>query len=190
MKNILFVNACFRPQSRTLILARRVLERLEGQVEEVCLQHESIPPLNAETLVRREALIQDGNFSHPMFRYARQYAQADMIVIATPCWDMSFPAALKAYLEAVMVLGLTFGYTPQGMPMGLCKAKELIYVTTAGGPIMGNDLGFQYVKSLTQLYHSIPSVRCFAADNLDIVGADVEAIMAKALKEIDNGICP
>lgn len=188
MKNILFVNACFRPDSRTLVLAERVLEKLDGQVEEVNLEREGILPLHAKTLEEREALVQAGDYTHPVFRYAKQYAQADVIVVAAPCWDLSFPAVLKVYLENVMVLGITFQYTPQGIPEGLCKAKEVIYVTTAGGPLMGNDQGFQYVKALAQIYHGIPTVRCFAAENLDIVGADVEKILGKTLEEIDKSI--
>ena len=188
MKNILFVNACFRPGSRTLILAKRVLEKLDGQVDEVDLGKESIKPIAAETLSKREDLVRTGDFTHPILHYARQYAQADVIVVAAPCWDLSFPAILRAYFENVMVLGVTFQYTPQGIPVGLCKAKELIYVTTAGGPFAGNDLGFQYVKALAQAYHSIPVVRCFPAENLDIVGADVEEILEKALEEIDKSI--
>ncbi len=186
MEKVLFVNSCLRPGSRTLDLARRVLERLGGQVEEVDLGRTPVPPLTARTLAERDALLQAGELSHPSLRLARQYAQADVIVIAAPCWDMSFPAALKAYLEAVMALGITFTYTPEGYPAGLCRARELIYVTTVGGPLAAGDLGFQYVKALAQSYHGISQVLCFAAENLDIVGADTRAILDRALAEIDR----
>ena len=42
-----------------------------------------------------------------MFDYANAMAQADMIVIAAPYWDMSFPASLKIFLEAASVVGIT-----------------------------------------------------------------------------------
>lgn len=184
MENILFVNACFRPGSRTLRLAKLVLQRFAGQMEEVDLGKEIIEPLNAETLAMREALVKAGDYAHPMFRYARKYAQADVIVLAAPCWDLSFPAVLKNYMEAVMVPEITFRYSPQGIPEGLCKAKELIYVTTVGGPLAGNDHGFQYIKALAQVYHGISDVRCFAAENLDIAGEDVEKIMKKTMEEM------
>ena len=38
MTDILLVNACVRPESRTLRLARRLLDHLGGQVTEVNLQ--------------------------------------------------------------------------------------------------------------------------------------------------------
>ena len=37
MKKILFVNACVRPESRTMILARHLLAKLEGEIEELDL---------------------------------------------------------------------------------------------------------------------------------------------------------
>ena len=186
MEKILFVNACIRPGSRTLTLARRVLERLGGEAEEVDLARRPAQPLTAGALAERDALIGAGDFTHPMFQPARQYAAADVIVVAAPCWDMSFPAVLKAYLESVMVLGVTFSYSPEGMPMGLCRARELIYITTAGGPLAAGDLGYQYVKALARTYHGIPRTLCFGAENLDVQGADVEAILDGALAEIDG----
>ena len=35
---ILFINACVRRQSRTLILARRLLDTLDGEIKEVQLE--------------------------------------------------------------------------------------------------------------------------------------------------------
>ncbi len=188
MNKVLFVNGCLRPGSRTLTLARRVLDRLGGEIEEADLAREDIRPLNAGTLALRDDLVRAGDYSHPMFRYARQYAGADEIVVAAPCWDLSFPAALKIYYEAVMVLGLTFRYDEHGVPAGMCRAKRLLYVTTCGGPFAYNDLGWQYVRALAQTYHGIPDVRCFAAESLDVAGADTDAAMARAMAEIDRAL--
>ena len=48
MKKILFVNACVRPESRTMILARHLLSKLEGNVEELDLGAEDIKNLDLE----------------------------------------------------------------------------------------------------------------------------------------------
>ena len=50
MKKILFVNACVRPQSRTNVLAKYLLDKLDGQTEELDLGKEDIEPLNLERL--------------------------------------------------------------------------------------------------------------------------------------------
>lgn len=184
MGKILFVNACVRPDSRTLVLAKHVLGQMEGEIEEVRLEQEPLAPLDRNRLQERERYAASKDFSAPMFRYARQFVEADEIVIAAPYWDLLFPAVVRTYLESVTVCGLSFKYSPQGVPIGLCKAGRLIYVTTAGGPIGGKNLGYDYIKALSHTFYGISDVTCFKAENLDIVGADVDAIMDRAIREI------
>lgn len=188
MEQILFINACVRPDSRTGELARHVLSRLDGSVTEVRLYDEQIPPLDWAGVQERDACVRSGDLSAPILRYARQFAQADTVVVAAPYWDLLFPTVVRAYFEAVTITGVTFHYTPEGFPEGLCRAKKLIYVTTAGGPIGAYNLGFEYIKALGQLYYGIPEIQCFTAEGLDIIGADPEAIMAAAMKAVDDQI--
>ena len=95
MKKILFVNACVRPESRTMILARHLLSKLEGNVEELDLGAEDIKNLDLERLQERDRLAGAGDFSDDMFKYARQFRDADVMVMAAPYWDLSFPAMVK-----------------------------------------------------------------------------------------------
>ena len=187
MDKILFINACVRPQSRTYILARHALDRMEGKVEELRLIDEELPPLTNDMLLLRDKLISEGKTEHPFLRYARQFAEADTILIAAPYWDLIFPATVRSYFEHITVTGLTFRYTPQGFPESLCKAKKLIYITAAGGPVFAN-FGYDYCKTMAQGYFGISDCKCILAENLDIDGADVEAILEKAKEEIDNKI--
>lgn len=186
MDRILFVNACMRPVSRTLELARHVLTKLDGELTELSLYNENIPPLDMTLLQAREAAVRSGDRAADALRYAVQFAAADTVVVAAPYWDLLFPAVVRTYFEAVTVSGVTFRYTPEGVPQGLCKAKRLIYVTTAGGPIGAYNLGFDYVKSLAKLYYGIPEATCFTAEFLDIIGADVPAIMDAAKLAVDK----
>ncbi len=187
MDKILFINACVRPSSRTYELAQTVLSRIEGEVEELVLDKENIPPLSNELLEKRDALIAAGDFSDDMLRYARQFAEADTLVIAAPYWDLIFPATVRLWFEHICVTGLTFCYSPEGFPVSLCRAKKLIYVTTAGGPIFdGFNFGYDYCRAMAEGYFGIHDCLCIKAEGLDIVGADVEGIMAKAKEEIAN----
>lgn len=186
MKNVLFINACARPDSRTRFLAEKVLAKLGEQTEEVDLYSENLLPLTYKQLEERNRLIAAGDFSAPLFQFARQFAEADEIVIAAPYWDLSFPSVLRIYLEHTTVTGLTFCYSETGVPVGLCKAKRLIYVTTAGGPIGDRNFGFDYVKALASTFYGIADIVCFQAENLDIWGADVPGILENAVKEIQN----
>ena len=109
-------------------------------------------------------------------------------MIAAPYWDLSFPAALKNYIEAVNVVGITFAYTEEGIPYGLCKAERLIYVTTAGGPIVSDDYGYGYVRELSRSYWGISDTVCVKAEGLDIIGADVEAILNETVKGLGKAL--
>ena len=186
MKNVLFINACARPDSRTCFLAEKVLAKLDGQAENLNLYAENLLPLTYEQLEERNRLIAAGDFSAPLFQFARQFAEADEIVIAAPYWDLSFPSILRIYLEHTTVTGLTFRYSETGVPIGLCKAKRLIYVTTAGGPIGDRNFGFDYVEALAKTFYGIADIVCFQAENLDIWGADVSGILENAAREIEN----
>lgn len=181
MKKILFVNACVRKESRTYRLARKVIEKLDGEINEIGPELlKELPPLNEDALDRRTALTAEGLFSAPELSAAREFAEADTVVIAAPYWDLTFPALLKIYLENVTVCGVTFRYTADGIPIGLCRAKELIYVTTSGGPIIHN-FGFDYVDTLAKEFYGIKETRFISAEGLDIVGADPDTILAEAM---------
>lgn len=203
MKHILFLNACVdRERSRTLRLAREVLRVLKTKpssggspdkagkpapsaaVTEVILENEKIPPLDTVRLSHRQAWIDEGLFSGPFFSYARQFRDADQIVVAAPYWDFCFPAILKTYLEAVSVPGLTYRYTPEGDVEGLCRASRLIYVTTRGGYVTDEeDLGYQILRGLCG-YFGIPDVRCVSVSGLDVPPFDVRGKLARKFAEI------
>ena len=178
---ILYVNACVRKESRTKRLAEKLLSKLGEPYEELCLEKIAFPLVNEEYLNKRDQLISSGNFQSPMFDLARQFSEADTIVIAAPYWDLSFPATVKQYLELVNVVGITFKYSAEGIPVGLCKAGRLFYVSTAGGTYVPDTFGFGYVKALAENYYGIQDVRKIEAVGLDIDGADANAIMADAM---------
>ena len=181
---ILFVNACVRAQSRTKRLADNLLSFLKGRAEEVRLVDMDFPTVDEAFLERRERLIWEGRFDDPLFRYARQFADASQIVIAAPYWDLSFPAALKQYLEQVSVPGITFTYTEDGLPKGLCAADRLYYVTTAGGLYVPEDFGFGYVQALCRDLFGIGQAELIRAVGLDLDGADAESILWESIREI------
>ena len=179
-KNILYVNACVRKASRTRKLAEQLLKKLDESYEELCLENIRFPVVNEAYLKKRDRLIAAGEFQDGMFDLARQFSKAKTIVIAAPYWDLSFPAMLKQYLELVNVVGITFKYSEEGVPIGLCRADRVFYVTTAGGNFVPEEFGFGYVKALAQSYYGISDVRKIEATGLDIVGADVDLILKTA----------
>lgn len=180
---LLFVNVCARENSRTLTLCKHFLDEFSKQVpceiKEVNLFAEDIAPLVTHTLAKRDELAAQGRFDDPMFRFAKDFAAADLIVIGAPYWDLSFPAMLKVYVERVCVVRLTFRYTVENRPASMCRAKGLVYLCTAGGPIGKHTSGEAYMRDLCDLF-AIGERRFVYAENLDVVGQDVPALLAAA----------
>ena len=184
MRKILYINACVRENSRTKRLADYLISRLNGETEEIRLEEVRFGISDECFISERDRLLSAGEYDHPMFDLARSFAAADLIVIAAPFWDLSFPAALKQYFEQINAIGITFRYTESGEPLGLCKADKLYYVTTAGGPIYSDAFGYGYVKALAQTFYGIPDTEMISAEGLDLIGADPEAILEDTMLSI------
>ena len=183
---LLYINACVRKESRTNRIAVELIARIAGEdeVQEVRLDSAGFLPLNEERLNKRTELINDGKFDDPMFDHARQFAAADTVVIAAPYWDGSFPSLLKIYIENIYVTGIVSKYGDDGRPCGMCRAKKLYYVTTAGGPYV-QDFSYSYIRDLAVNFFGISDTELIKAEMLDVQGYDAEAIVEKVI----NGLC-
>ncbi len=184
---VLVIDACVREElSSTAKLYKRYLNSFCQDQDVTILQifKTDIAPLNQKTLTKRQELIEAKNFSHPMFRYAHQFKDADLILIAAPTWDFSFPSVLKVYIEHLCISGLTFTYTKQGIK-GLCKAEKLIYFSTSGGYINGQHLGFEYVKQIGS-FLGIKKFQHFYAQGLDINPSKRQEILDNATTDMLN----
>lgn len=189
MKRILYVDACVnRETSRTEQLAQALLARLhtdDTEVETLVLENATnLMPLTGEAVLERGTDSKAGDFSSPLFDYAKQFAQADEVVFAAPYWDFSFPSQLKIYLELLCAQGVTFHYSEDGIPTGLCKATRAFFVTTAGGYIGQWDYGYAQIEALCTLYFGIGEIQAVRAEGLDIVTNDSAAIMKEALQRV------
>lgn len=191
MEQLLFINACVRGEkSRTLKLARRFLDVYQAKhpdtvITERDLCIERLQPQYPEVLAQRDELWAAGKGDDPMFQPARQFAAADKIVIAAPFWELSFPAILKIYLERITACDITFGYDEAGNSLGLCKADKMLYITTRGGDFSQPEtawmeMGARQLEALCAMY-GIGQFQCLAAEGLDDVRRDKEAILAEAM---------
>ena len=179
---LLFVNACTRKNSRTKRLADCLLKTLGLPYEELKITDCEFDRADEDFLIKRDEILRQGDFEK--LKYAKQFAEADKIVIAAPFWDLSFPAVLKTYIEQINAVGITFRYTPQGIPEGLCRADRLYYVTTIGGDFFPEIYGFCYIKALAENFYGIKDAELIKASGLDIEGADTEKILLDCEKDI------
>ena len=187
MKRALLIDCCIRgDRSRTAKLAEAFVKALPAEYEVTRLDPaaEGLVPFDLQSLDARDALLAAGETDHPRFRYAHQLAEADVVIVAAPFWDLSFPAIFKVYVEHVSVEGITFRSTAEGL-QGLCRGTDMILLTTRGG-IYGDgeplEQGTPYLRGIRKFF-GFDNFRCVAADGLDIVGFDGEGALRDACEK-------
>lgn len=186
MRKLLLIDCCIRKEeSRTKRIMDAFLSAVPDDcaVEHLVLTEENLSPLTGDFFAQRQRLLENHDYTHPRFRYAKQFAGADIIVIAAPFWDLAFPALLKIYIEQVSLDGITFGADETGL-VGLCRATDMIFLTARGGFYTGDalEMGSRYLDAL-HTFFGIGRYRCIAADGMDVAGFDAKAALEKACAE-------
>ena len=188
---LLIIDSTIRPKeiSRTAQLLDTFLQRylelhLDCETETVTLRDLALAPLLNEDITARDSLLNEHHFSHPMFTLARQFADADRIVLAAPFWDLSFPSILKLYIEHISVGGITFGYGKHGQE-GYCHADKLTFLQTSGGLVGQENPAKSYLESVCKMF-GISSFDYFCAEGLDVKEMDTEAIWETAAEMVQK----
>lgn len=106
---------------------------------------------------------------------------ADTIVIGLPMYNFSVPASLKAWIDLIARVGVTFRYTENG-PEGLLTGKRAIIAMASGGVPAGSDADFAsgYLKFVLG-FVGITDVTVVAAD---AIAKDADGTIARASAQI------
>lgn len=184
MTKLLYVNGCTRQQSRTEKLTRNylieILKENNITLEEINVHNLDILPMNEDDIKKREEDTINNNFDNDKYILAKQFRDANIIVVSAPYWDCSFPSKLKVYFEHICVNNITFAYDENGNLMKKCMADKLVYVTTAGGYIRKHSSVQLYMEELCTLL-GISDFRFYCAEALDIFPNKVEEILKDTL---------
>ncbi len=107
---------------------------------------------------------------------------ADTILIALPVYNFTVPGALKAWIDLVCRVGVTFNYTEDG-PVGLLEGKRAIVAVASGGTKVGSEIDFAtpYMRHILG-FIGITDVTFVSADGQQ---KDAEAAMAEARGQIE-----
>lgn len=106
---------------------------------------------------------------------------ADVIIIGTPIYNFGIPASLKAWIDQIARVRVTFKYTENG-PVGLLEGKKAIIVTASGGTEIGSEIDFAtgYLRHVLG-FIGIKDVSVVPASKLMV---DQEAALARAQNDI------
>lgn len=192
MSKVLYIKA--NPKSDTESRTFRISEafineykRLHPNDEIITLDlyKEGIRFLNGEDIKMHTPTAGDYQ-THPVLKYSYQFLNSDKYVFAEPLWNLSIPAILKAYIDYILVTGITFEYTAEG-PKGLCLNHKAINITARGGGysegIMASfEMGDKYLKNVLT-FLGVCEYKTIAAEMLDVVGFDIEKEVNRAIAE-------
>lgn len=191
MKKLLYIDSCIRNElSRTKRIATPIIEKLSEryEVETIVINDLDIAPVQSKEYGRRK----NGIVSDEALCWANKIKNADRIVIAAPFWDMSIPAALKTFFELCSLFGVTFDSDDKTC-FGLCKAENLLFITTRGMKIKTGDPLEQatpYIKALSWLW-GIKGFEVVARENFDYIPQEeiekeIESAIEEGLKIAEN----
>ena len=177
-KTILSINSSGRYEgSITRQVSEKLIQELKSESPEL--------NLNSRDLATGLPFIDEqwinANFTDPAEREAEQKEKlafsdslveelqaAEKIVIASPVYNFSIPAVLKAWVDLIARARLTFRYTDNG-PEGLLKGKKAYLVMASGGVPIGSemDLATKYLKQV-MAFVGITDVTVIDATKVDL----------------------
>lgn len=196
MSKVLYIKANAKPEglSRTFKISDSFIEAYkqshpEDEIITLDLYKEGIRFLTAEDINSVFGPKTEESKSHPILKYAYQFVDVDKYVVAEPMWNLSIPAILKAYIDYICVTGITFKYTATG-PVGLCTGKKAINISARGGqystePFSSFEMGDRYLRTLFG-FLGITDFTTISADELDVIGNDVDTIVGNAIKDVQE----
>ncbi len=190
MSKVLYIKANNKPegQSRTFKVSDNFIEEYRknnpnDEIVTLDLYKEKIEFLKGEDLGTIFGSKNEQSRNHPVLKYTYEFAEADKYVIASPMWNLNIPAILKAYIDYVSVVGITFKYTEQG-PVGLLDNKKALYIAARGGAYLGTpyEMDGIYLRSILNFF-GIKDVKTIAAEKLDVAGENVDKILQDVIDE-------
>lgn len=171
-KKLLYISVNSKPEnlSSSKAVARKFINKFlaknnEFIVEEVDLYKEHIPRLEYQYFEKRNCIVneedakklddKDRKEIDKIRKLCDQFIDAQVYVIATPMWSLSFPAPLKEYIDCIVQDGKTISFDNNDKPKGRLEGvnRSMVYIQSSGGnipwilkPVM--DKGLNYVESI------------------------------------------
>jgi FMN-dependent NADH-azoreductase len=147
------------PRSHSAKLLDRFQQKIDGlsTIEEIDLIQTPPPFFDREALnyyVRRDYLRQEIGLEgeqrlEPFDALTRQFMGADVVAMAFPMHNFSFPGIVKTYFDAVMLKEHTWTSGPTGYA-GLMKEKRAITMSASGGPYLDPPNPWDHLTTLVR----------------------------------------
>jgi FMN-dependent NADH-azoreductase len=181
-QTILTINASSNPlASTTRKLSQQVHDLLTAQHEQLNVVERDVssdmPLINSAWIGAAYTPAADRSpEQHALLAFSdaliEELKNADQIIIATPMYNFSVPAGLKAWIDLVARAGETFQYTAEG-PQGLLENKPVTLIISTGGVAIGSAMDFvsAYLKQVLG-FIGLTDIRVISAEGMNISAED------------------
>jgi FMN-dependent NADH-azoreductase len=198
MKHILHLKSSLQgAASYSIKLGHTIVEKIQEKypastLEELDLVDSAIPHLTPGSLRALfspvEQLTEEEKKSKDLSdALVKQLLAADVVVIGAPLINYTIHTSLKAWIDHVTRPGITFGYSADGMPLGMVTGKKVYVAMSSGGvysegPGKANDFVAPYLRAFLG-FLGMTDLTVFRAEGLKVPGVK-EYAMQKAIDSI------
>ena len=118
-----------------------------------------------------------------------EFQAADIVVIGVGFYNFTVPSQLKAWLDRIIIVGQTFRYGPEGMPIGLAGDKRVILAIARGGfygpgaPAAPAEHAETYLRAIFG-FIGITKLDVVAAEGVAVGPEQREAALTQAAEKI------
>lgn len=210
MKKLLYITVNSKPEnlSTSKTVGRAfvngfIRKHPEFTVEELDLYTEHIPRLEYQYFESRNCIINEEAAKQLPSKEQRevqkivdlcnQFISADVYVIASPMWSMSFPSPLKEYIDCIVQVNRTITFPEKGKkPEGLLndRPRTVVYIQSSGGeipwvmrPIFNK--GLDYIEDIMKAM-GISKFERLLVDGTGTTEAERQAAIEKANEKIEE----
>ncbi len=195
--NVLLLSASlFDDKGNSRLLASRLVRSLEATGRNVQLTHHDLverdlPHLGASEM---QAWMTSAEERSPEQRekvklsddFLSELRAADLVVVATPLYNLGIPSQMKAWFDRVLRAGETFNYTANG-PVGLLEGKRALILAARGGVYAGSEMDSQtpHLKAMLGLI-GITDQHFIYAEGLNMGDSNKTRSMNEAYSAIES----
>lgn len=114
---------------------------------------------------------------------AHDVSNADILVIGTPMYNLGMSALLKAWMDQLVRIGVTYDYDKNGDRRGRLNGKKVYLAIASGGKLedwpCGSEFIASHVSSVFGAYIGVAEIHTFRIEGTAMPGfqADYEKIL-------------
>lgn len=114
---------------------------------------------------------------------ASDVSKADIIVLGTPMYNLGMSALLKAWIDQLVRVGITYGYDENGARKGYLNGKKVYLAIASGGKSGGgasqDEFIASHVKAIFNTYVGDTEIHVFRVEGTIMPGfqADYQTIL-------------